>query len=117
MTAMKYLLVGLVTLTSLSAAQRQQTFTGTISDEMCAGVGHVAMRMDPSDAECARLCVMSHGSLWVLEVGKEIYNLSDQTTPASFAAQRVRVVGTLDAKSKTITVSSIAAATTTQGKK
>ena len=39
-----------------------------------------------------------------------MYELSDQKTPEKFAAQRVRVVGTLDAKTKTIKVESITAA-------
>jgi hypothetical protein len=36
--------------------------------------------------------------------------LSDQKTPDKFAAQKVTVVGTLDAKTKTIRVQSISAA-------
>jgi hypothetical protein len=42
--------------------------------------------------------------------GKSAYFLSDQKTPEKFAAQRVRVTGTLDAKTMTIRVDSIAAA-------
>ena len=42
--------------------------------------------------------------------GKEAYTLSDQKTPEKFAAQRVTVIGTLDAKTKTIQVDSITAA-------
>jgi hypothetical protein len=34
--------------------------------------------------------------------------LSDQKTPEQYAAQKVRVIGTLDAKTKTIRVESIA---------
>ncbi len=104
---MKTLLAGILALASLSPAQQTQTFTGIITDEMCAVVGHASMRMDPSDAECAKLCAMSHGALWVLESGKDAYILSDQQTPANLAAQRVRVTGTLDAKTKTITVRTI----------
>jgi len=110
---MKPLLAAFLVVASASAAQntrKTQTFTGVITDEMCAGVGHAAMRMGPTDAECARLCVTSHGAMWVLEAGKDIYTLSDQQTPDRFAAQKVTVVGTLDAKTKTITVQSIAAA-------
>jgi hypothetical protein len=36
--------------------------------------------------------------------------LSDQRTPEKFAGQKVRVVGTLDAKTKAIQVDSISAA-------
>ena len=110
---MKPLFAALLIATTVSAAQntpKAQTFTGVITDEMCAGVGHAAMRMGPTDAECARLCVTSHGAMWVLEAGKDIYILSDQQTPDTFAAQKVTVVGTLDAKTKTIQVKSIAAA-------
>lgn len=107
---MKRLLVGLLALTSLSAAQRQQTFAGTISDDICALSRHAAMRMGPTDAECTQACVMAHGSAYVLSEAKNVYVLSDQTTPEQFAAQKVRVVGTLDAKTNTIQVRSITAA-------
>jgi hypothetical protein len=107
---MKPLLAVAFALGSLSAAQQGQTFTGIITDEMCAGVGHRAMRMGPTDAECAKACVMTHQTLWVLEVGSNAYILSDQSTPERFAATRVRVVGTLDEKTKTIAVRSITAA-------
>jgi hypothetical protein len=92
------------------AAQAPQTFTGVISDEACARNGHASMRMAPTDAECARLCVTAHGDAYVLYDGKEIYGLSDQTTPERYAAQQVRVVGVLDAKTRTIQVDSIAVA-------
>ena len=95
---------------SVAAAQKAQTFTGVIIDDQCAGAGHITMRMDPSDAECTKLCVMAHGSTYVLLDGKTEYRLSDQVTPETFAAARVRVVGTLDAKTKTIQVQSITAA-------
>jgi hypothetical protein len=104
------LLVGLLALTGLSAAQSPQTFSGVITDDMCAMGGHATMRMGPTDAECVRACIASHGASYVLLDGKEIYTLSDQQTPAKFAAQKVTVVGTLDAKTKTITVKSIAPA-------
>jgi hypothetical protein len=106
---MKPLLVGLLAVVSLSAAQREQTFTGTISDDMCALTGHAAMRMGPTDAECTHACVMLHGSSYVLSAGTKVYVLSDQQTAQKFAAQKVRIVGTLDDKTKTITVRSIAA--------
>jgi hypothetical protein len=41
--------------------------------------------------------------------GKSAYVLSDQKTPEQFAAQRVRVVGTLDAATMTIRVESMVA--------
>ncbi|HVQ12524.1 MAG TPA: hypothetical protein VMS40_02995 [Vicinamibacterales bacterium] len=104
------LLVGLLALTGLSAAQSPQTFTGIVTDDMCAMGGHATMRMGPTDAECVKACIASHGASYVLLDGKDIYTLSDQQTPAKFAAQKVTVVGTLDAKTKTIKVQSIAPA-------
>jgi hypothetical protein len=104
------LLAGLLALTGLSAAQSPQTFTGIVTDDMCAMGGHATMRMGPTDAECVKACIASHGASYVLLDGKDIYTLSDQQTPAKFAAQKVTVVGTLDAKTKTIKVQSIAPA-------
>jgi hypothetical protein len=94
---------------SLAAAQGTQTFVGTISDNMCELDGHASMRMGPTDAECTRACVAAHGASYVLAEGKNVYTLSDQKTPEQLAGQRVRVVGTLDAKTKTIRVESMTA--------
>ena len=90
------------------AAQGTQTFVGTITDEMCAtGAGHASMRMGPTDAECTTACVAAHGAEYVLVDGKNIYTLSDQKTPEKFAAKRVQVTGTLDAKTRKIQVQSM----------
>jgi hypothetical protein len=106
---MKPLILGLVLVSALSASQSTQTFTGTISDDMCAG-SHAQMRMGPTDAECTIACVLAHGAKYVLYNGKDVYILSDQKTPEQFAARRVTVRGTLDPKTKTIKVDSISAA-------
>jgi hypothetical protein len=106
---MKYLVLGLLAAAGFSAAQDTQTFHGTITDDTCAAGGHAAMRMGPTDAECARLCVMIHGGAFVLQDGADIYTLSDQHAAESFAAQAVTVTGTLDVQTKTIRVRSIAA--------
>jgi hypothetical protein len=66
--------------------------------------------MGPTDAECVRACISAHGASYVLYDGKDAYTLSDQEAPEKFAGQRVTVVGTLDAKTRTIQVDSIAAA-------
>jgi hypothetical protein len=93
-----------------SAAQGPQTFNGIIEDDLCAKGGHAQMRMGPTDADCVKACIVSHGAQYVLLDGKDFYILSDQQTPEKFAAQNVTVVGTLDAKTKTIRVQSISAA-------
>jgi hypothetical protein len=92
------------------AAPRKQTFTGIITDHMCAQTGHAAMRMGPTDYECTIACIQSHGAAYVLVAGKTVYDLSDQRTPEGFAGQKVRVTGTLDAKKKLIAVTAIAPA-------
>jgi hypothetical protein len=104
---MKLLVPFLLAFTALSAAPAPHTFTGTIIDDMCALAGHASMRMGPTDAECTRACVISHGASYVLLSGKTVYALSDQKTPEAWAGQKVKVAGTLDAKTKTIQVTSI----------
>jgi hypothetical protein len=107
---MKTAIVALLVIVALSAAAQTETFTGTITDSMCAEGGHSQMRMGPTDAECTIACVSSHDAMYVLSDGKDVYTLSDQRTPEKFAAQRVRVMGALDTKTKTIQVDSITAA-------
>lgn len=88
------------------------TFTGVIIDGDCARGGHATMRMGDTDAECAKACVLSHGSAFVLEAADSVYRLSDQKVAERFAGQKVVVMGTLDEKTKTIQVESIAAGVT-----
>ena len=107
---MKHLIVILLALSAVSAGQGKQTFTGIITDSMCEKGDHSRMRMGPTDAESTKACVLAHGAAYVLYDGKNVYTLSDQQTPEKFAAKKVRVTGTLDAKTKTINVSSMAAA-------
>ncbi len=90
--------------------QGTRTFTGVITDSMCSNADHAPMRMGPTDAECTTACISEHDATYVLYDGKNVYELSDQKTPAKFAAQRVTITGTLDAKRKTIQVASIRAA-------
>jgi hypothetical protein len=104
------LAVGALSTAPLSTAQREQTFTGSITDNICAEGGHSQMRMGPTDAECTIACISAHDAKYVLDTGKDVYTLSDQRTPEKYAAQKVTVRGTLDAKTKTIRVDSITAA-------
>ena len=85
----------------------KQTFTGVITDSECGSAGHASMRMGPTDAECTYACIQAHGASYVLLSGTTVYNLSNQQLPEKFAGKKVRVVGTLDAKTKTIAVTSI----------
>ena len=107
---MKHLILNLLAVAVLSAAQGKQTFTGTITDNMCAKAGHSQMRMGPTDAECTIACITTHDATYVLYDGTDVNALSDQQTPKTFAGQKVKVIGTLNAKTKTIQVDSITAA-------
>lgn len=84
------------------------SFTGVISDSGCKG-DHAKMNMG-TDEKCVTGCVKGMGAKYVLWDGKNAYTLSDQATPANFAAKKVTVMGTLDAKTNTIKVDSITAA-------
>jgi hypothetical protein len=107
---MKPLILSLLAIAALPAAPGKQALTGTITDSMCANADHSHMRMGPTDAECTVACVSAHSATYVLYDGREVYTLSDQRTPERFAARKVTVTGTLDAKTKTIQVDSINAA-------
>ena len=88
-------------------AAAPQTFTGVITDTMC-GKDHKHMGVSP-DSKCVVECVKG-GSKYALLVGDKVYVLSDQQTPEKFAAQKVKVTGTLFEKTGIIKVDSIAAA-------
>jgi len=107
---MKPLILNLLAIAALAAAPGKQTFTGTITDSMCDSADHSRMKMGSTDAECTLACIDAHGATYVLYDGKEVYTLSDQQKPEKFAGQKVAVIGTLDAKTKTIKVDSITAA-------
>ena len=77
----------LLAATALSAAPAKRTFTGVITDDMCANGDHSHMQMGPTDAECTLACVSAHGALYVLYDGKYIYTLSDQQTPGKVRGQ------------------------------
>jgi hypothetical protein len=104
---MKYWIFNLLTIAALAAAPGKQSFTGIITDDVCATADHSQMRMGPTDAECAKACIDAHGAAYGLYDGKHFYTLSDQRTPEKFAGQKVRVIGTLVTKTKTIQVDSI----------
>lgn len=107
---MKPLLLSLLAIAALAAAPEKHTFTGVITDSMCARGDHSKMQMGPTDAECTIACILEHGATYVLYDGTHAYDLSDQRTPEKFAGQKVTITGALDAKTQTIQVNSIAAA-------
>ena len=103
---MKPLIFVLLTTVTLFADSASQTFTGTITDSMCVA-NHAMMHVSP-DAKCVRECAKAGGTVkYALFDGKNTYKLSDQQTPAEFAGQKVKVTGTLFAKTGIIQVEKI----------
>jgi hypothetical protein len=102
-TICRYLALALAL--SLSAAA--ETYTGVITDTMCGTKAHTMMK-GHTDPECVRMCVKGP-YVYALMNGDIVMKLSDQKTPAQYAAQKVKVTGTYDAKSNTIKVTSMEA--------
>ena len=94
---------------AVNAADPAKTYTGVVTDTMC-GAKHT-MGITPDD-QCVRECVKMDPKKWkyALLVGAEVYTLSDQQTPEKFAAQKVKVTGTLYEKTKILKVDKIEAA-------
>jgi hypothetical protein len=106
---MKHLIFNFLMVAALAAAPAKQTFTGIITDDNCPKADHSIMRMGPTDAECAMACLDAHGAVYGLYDGKDFYTLSDQRAPANFIGKKVKVIGTLDSKTKAIQVDSLTA--------
>ena len=106
---MKCALALAITISIAGAADRPKTYTGTITDSMCV-MNHKMMNITP-DSKCVRECVKNSKEVkYVLHDGKNTYKLSDQKTPEQFAAQKVKVTGTLFPKTGVIKVDKIEAA-------
>jgi hypothetical protein len=82
-----------------------RVFTGIITDSMC-NLDHKHMGAT-DEAKCVLDCVRTGRYKFVLHDGRQAYKLSDQETPAKFAAKRVRVTGTLFEKTGVIKVDRI----------
>ena len=106
---MRYLIFNLLAVAALGEFPAKQTFRGIVTDDNCPKADHSIMRMGPTDAECAMACLEAHGAVYGLYDGNHFYVLSDQRTPAKFIGNKVKVIGDLDAKTKTIQVDSITA--------
>jgi|SRR5665213_804827 len=104
---MKYLIFNLLVVAALGASPAKQTFTGIVTDDNCPTADHSQMRMGPTDAECAMACIESHGAQYGLYDGNNFYTLSDQRASEKMVTKKVRVVGTLDAKTNTIQMDTI----------
>jgi hypothetical protein len=119
MNKVKVLAVGaLVAIAStVASAQEAKTFYGEVSDSQCALNVHSLTRshqemlksksMGGTATECALFCVKYHGGDFVLSSKKDVYRLDDQNTARSFAGQKVKITGEMEADHKTIHVTKI----------
>lgn len=89
---------------TLLASESPRTFTGVITDTMC-GAKHGMMKNQPDD-QCVKMCTKG-SSEYALFDGTQVLKLSDQKNSAKFAAQRVKIAGIYNDKTKTIKVASI----------
>jgi len=97
---MKHCILILGAAAALFAADAPKTYTGVVTDTMC-GADHSHMGIRP-DEKCVRECVKMDPRKWkyALLVGNQMYVFADQQTPEKFAAQKVKVTGTLFEKTK-----------------
>jgi len=104
---------------SYAADEQVRTFRGEIADNQCAlnihSLTHSHQEMLKSksmggdSSSCAQYCVRYLGGSFVLSSKKDVYRLDDQGSVEKFAGKRVKISGTLDAKTKTIHVGKIEA--------
>lgn len=91
--ALSTIAVSLLISLGMFAADKPQTFTGTVSDTMC-GAHHTMMPGKP-DADCVRACVKA-GSDYALVVGKKVYTLKgDNAQIDKLAGQQATVTGSV----------------------
>ena len=115
-----FCLCALLTLSLLTPRARsgdEQTFRGEIADTQCAlnvhslSQSHKEMiAMQPSvktNADCARFCVKERGGKLVLQTKDKVYRLDKPELAEPLAGLVVKIVGTLDPKTNTISVHSI----------
>jgi hypothetical protein len=86
-------------------AQSHKTWDGFVTDTHCGTHCQRTTAMTPN-LECVRLCV-KRGSKYGLWYGNHVYVLEPQPQAAKFAAEHVRVRGSLT--NNTIQIESIAA--------
>ncbi|HSL22885.1 MAG TPA: DUF5818 domain-containing protein [Vicinamibacterales bacterium] len=101
--------VAALALAASVSASETKTYTGVVSDSMCAR-DHAAMKIEPQD-KCVRDCVGHAKDVkYVLLHDGHAMILSNQETPARFAGRRVTVTGVYYAKTNVLKVERIAPA-------
>ncbi|MDX2149316.1 MAG: DUF5818 domain-containing protein [Bryobacteraceae bacterium] len=106
---MKKIVLSMPLAAALLLAQAK-TYTGVITDTMC-GKDHAHMGNSQPIEECVKACVKAGKDKYaLLTPDGKLYKLSDQKAPEAFAAKKVKVTGTLYAKTGVLKVDKIEAA-------
>lgn len=87
---------------TFTASAFAETFTGWVSDAMCAK--NPAKVSSADHADCAKKCIEG-GSPAVLVVGEKVYQVSNPDMLKSHAGEKVTVDATLD--NGTLTIKSV----------
>jgi hypothetical protein len=87
-----------------STSADEKSWTGYVTDSMCAAGGNLAK---VKDSKCATMCVNDHGGKWVLFVpaDKKAFMLAPADKVAAHAGHYVTIKGTMDGD--TIKVTSV----------
>jgi len=119
-------LAGMITSYPVARGGDEKTFKGEIADTQCAlnvhslSQSHKEMiEMKPevkTNADCARYCVKERGGRFVLQTPEKVYKLDAQVLAEQWAGLKVKVSGTLDPKTETITVRTIESISSNAGK-
>ncbi len=109
------LLLLAATISFARARAAAHTFSGEIMDSQCAAMnGHDAgykMTGTKTAKDCTLACVKDGGKYVLYEPGKKAtFQLDDQEKAKPFAGEKVKVVGTENAATKTIHIEKIEAA-------
>jgi hypothetical protein len=109
-----------VVLLAHAGDEKPRTFHGQIADTQCALNVHSLTRSHAemlkskatggTPGSCATYCVRYLGGDFVLSSKGEVYRLTDQVKARSFAGHQVKIMGTLNSKTKTIHVVEIESA-------
>ena len=112
-------LTGIALAADAKPGANEKVFSGEIADSQCAlnvhslSQSHKEMKgMKPeikTDSECVRFCVRERGGRYMLQTKSKVYKLDAQALAEQWAGQRVKLVGTLDPKTNTITVEKLGA--------
>jgi hypothetical protein len=103
--------VGAFMLLASVVLRASRTFTGEIMDNFCITAGsHKSMytgKGDPNSPGARRQCTLkcvAMGGKFVLynQATKTTYQVDDQQKPRPFAGDEVRIIGTYNAKTRTI---------------